>query len=289
LKLKNLSLICLLVVFVIFVYWNNRRERPVGKKRITIIDEKSKVVKSGKQHGRIADMGKVALEEAEQLKKKEKKLAKLAKESVKKKAALKSSRHRRGKRYLEAKSKIDSTKKYNLSEAIKLLKSTSISHFNGSVEIHLITQQTGLKGEIKFPNDTGKTTKIAIAGDTLLKQIEKGKFDFDLLLATPQMMPKLAKYAKVLGPKGLMPNPKAGTITDKPEDLARQLAGKVQFKTEAKSPLIHIVIGKVNDKEKNLEENFLALINAVGPQNIKKAVISPTMGPGIKVDISSLI
>ena len=94
------------------------------------------------------------------------------------------------------------------------------------------------------------------------------------------------KYAKILGPRGLMPTPKAGTITNKPKELARQLAGKVRFKTEAKAPLIHMVIGKVKDKEKNLKENFQALIQAVGLKNIKKAVLTSTMGPGIKIKLA---
>ena len=115
--------------------------------------------------------------------------------------------------------------------------------------------------------------------------LEKGKIDFNILLATPQMMTKLAKYAKILGPKGLMPNPKSGTITDNPQDLAEKMAGKVQFRAEAQQPLIHQIIGKVDDSQKNLEENFQTLIQAVGPKNIQKAVITSTMGPGIKVSV----
>jgi len=98
-------------------------------------------------------------------------------------------------------------------------------------------------------------------------------------------MPKLAKYAKILGPRGLMPNPKAGTITDNPEELAKKLAGKTSWKTEAKAPLIHLTIGKVSQPEHQLEENFKALVAAIGQKNIKKAVLAPTMGPGIKIKI----
>lgn len=267
----------------------------MGKKRIAVVGkEKTKsglpgetgrrLVKSGKQHGRITDVGQEALAEAATIEEKAKKLDQEIKTKVKKAKPVK----KRGKRYQKAKILVDRTKTYSLSEAIKLLKKTSISRFSGTVEIHLVTRQTGLKGKVKFPHSTGKTSKIAIADDKFLKQIEKGKIDFNILLATPQMMPKLAKYAKILGPKGLMPNPKAGTITDNPKDLAKKMAGKVQFRTEAKQPLIHQVIGRMDDSQKNLEENFQALLQAVDPKNIKKAVITSTMGPGIKVDFASI-
>ncbi len=101
-------------------------------------------------------------------------------------------------------------------------------------------------------------------------------------------MPKLTKYAKILGPKGLMPNPKTGTITDNPKELAKQMANKTQFKTEAKAPLIHQVIGKVDFKPRELEANFKALTEAIGINKIKKAVITSTMGPGIKINLTSI-
>lgn len=266
----------------------------MGKKRIALVGEqtkksvskktagqaKRKLVKSGKQHGRITDIGQESLEQAVKIEEKAKKLEKELKTKAK-------PRRRRGQRYQKALrvGGLDRTKTYPLSEAINLLKKTSITHFNSSVDVHLNTQTIGLKGEVKFPHNTGKTAKIAIADDELLAKIEKGKIDFNVLLTTPQMMPKLAKYAKILSPKGLMPNPKAGTITDNPHQLAKKMAGKVQFKTEVKFPLIHQVIGKIEDKPEHLEENFRALIQAVGLKNIQKAVITSTMGPGIKVNL----
>lgn len=281
----------------------------MGKKRIKVIgaeqapkktkkEEKGlprgkagrKIVKTGKEHGRITDMGAEALAEAKRIKEKEKKLEKetkvKAKKVVKKKAPAKAKR--RGKKYQEARKKVDINKLYPLSEALKLAQQTSISKFNGSIEVHLVVKEVGQKGEIKFPHSISKQTKIAIADDKVLKKIAKGKIDFDVLLATSVMMPKLTKYAKILGPKGLMPNPKAGTITEKPEELAKKMAGKIQFRTEAKAPLIHLVIGKVDSKPKELEVNFKALIEAVGINKIKKAVITSTMGPGIKVDLTSI-
>jgi len=272
----------------------------VGKKRIRVIDDSEKkekksqkkerkIVKTGKEHGRIADMGAEVLAEAERIKKKEEKLAEetkvKTKKVVKKKAPVKAKI--RGKKYQQARKKVDRNQVYTPLKAIKLAQETSISKFDGSIEVHLVIMETGLKGEVQFPYPTGKQTKIAIANETLLKKISEGKFDFDVLLAPPAIMPQLSKYAKVLGPRGLMPNPKAGTITDKPEELAKKMAGKTQFKTEAKAPLIHLVIGKVNYKPQELEANLKALTNVIGPNKIKKAVITSTMGPGIKVDLTS--
>lgn len=274
----------------------------MGKKRIKAIgaeeapkktkkEEKGrKIVKTGKEHGRITDMGAEALAEVERIKAKEKKLAKETKAKAKKvvKKKPKAKVKTRGKKYQEARKKIDRNRVYPLPEGIKLAQETSISRFNGAIEVHLIVKESSLKGEVQFPHATGKQTKIAIANETLLKNIAKGKFDFDVILATPAMMPKLTQYAKVLGPRGLMPNPKAGTITEKPEELAKQMAGKIQFKTETKAPLIHLVIGRVNSKTQDLEANFRALVEAIGINKIKKAVITSTMGPGIKVDLTSI-
>ncbi|MCJ7792433.1 MAG: hypothetical protein MUP45_00415 [Candidatus Marinimicrobia bacterium] len=275
----------------------------MGKKRIKTIDEaqaeekkkkplekERKVVKTGKEHGRIMDMSAEALAEAERIKEKELKLAKEisaeAKTKPEKKTPAKAKT--RGKKYQATRKKVDRHQLYPLPKAIKLAQETSFSQFNGSIEVHLVVKETGLRGEIKFPYPTGKQTKIAIANDTLLKQIEQGKIDFDVLLATPAIMPKLAKYAKTLGPRGLMPNPKTGTITEKPEELAKKMATKTQFKTETKFPLIHLVIGKVNSKPKELEANCQALVQAIGLIKMTKMILTSTRGPGIKVDLTSL-
>ena len=238
----------------------------MGKKRITNLDTKEQ-------------------KEAEVIEEKEKELEpEITKKAKKKVKPAKI----RSKKYLQAKKEIDKNKFYPLSESIKLLKKVSISHFNGSVDVHLNVKETGLKGELEFPHPTGKTQVVKIADEQLIKDLEKGKVNFTILIATPQMMPKLVKFAKLLGPKGLMPNPKSGTISDQPEETAKKIIQKTQFRTETKAPLIHLSIGKVNDSEKNLEENFKTLIKAVGKRNIKKAVLSPTMGPGIKIDLTSI-
>lgn len=215
-------------------------------------------------------------EKAEQPKEDKEKPAKTGKAKIR-------SRH-----YLAAKSKIDRQKEYSLAEAIKLAKETSTSKFKGTMEAHLVVRETGLSAEVKFPHEAGKPQTIRIADDELIKELEKGKTDFTILIATPAIMPKLAKYARLLGPKGLMPSPKAGTISDKPEKLIEELKGKLRIKTEAKAPLMHVVFGKVDDKEKDLIENLTTLIGAVAKKNISKIVICASMGPGVKVSLENL-
>lgn len=269
----------------------------MGKKRIVVLGEEDKskkeqkIVKSGKQHGRIADVGKEMLEEAEVVEKKEKELEKESIKSTEKSQKVKKETKptkKRSPKYLQVKKLLDQNKFYSLSEGIKLLKKISISRFNGHVDVHLNVKEVGLKGEVEFPHPTGKAQVIRIADEPLIKELEEGKINFTLLIATPKMMSKLAKFAKILGPRGLMPNPKAGTISENPQEVAKNLAQKTQFRTEPKAPLIHLSLGKINDEEKNLEENFKALIKAVGKRNIKKAVLAPTMGPGIKIDLSGI-
>jgi len=269
----------------------------LGKKTINIVSSKPEekktaserkgriVVRTGKEHGRISDLGTQALEEAVIIEKKTKKLQQEITVKAKKTGKTIKPKRVRGHRWQKARKKIDPQKIYSLFEAIKLLKTVSLSRFDGSVDAHLVVKKIGLKGEVEFPYPTGKQQKIRIADEALLKEIEKGKIDFTLLIATPQMMPKLAKYAKILGPRGLMPNPKAGTITDQPEELAKKLTGKITWKTEPKAPLIHLTIGKVSQPDSQLEENFKALVAAIGQKNIKKATLAPTMGPGVKIKI----
>ncbi len=199
----------------------------------------------------------------------------------------KATQHVRSHRYQHLRSLVDRTKTYPLSEAIKLVKTTSLSRFDGSVEAHLNVTETGLKAQVSFPHSTGRTTRVAIADDKLIEQIAAGKIDFDILLSTPQMMSSLAKYAKILGPKGLMPSPKTDTITQNPEKKKQELeGGKTLVRTEPKAPLMHLVVGKVSMKESELAANLETLIQALAPKNITKLTLSATMGPGIKVDLS---
>jgi large subunit ribosomal protein L1 len=196
----------------------------------------------------------------------------------------------RSKKYVSARAQVDRTQTYPLIKAIELVKKTSYSHFPGTVTADLVVKDDKVKAQVSFPYSIGRQTRVVIADDKLLTQIEKGHLDFDVLLATPAMMPKLAKLAKILGPKGLMPNPKTNTITDKPEQKKKELeAGKTLVKTEKKAPLIHQVIGKTNQPDQQLKENTEALINAINPRKIIKLVLAATMSPGVKVDISEFI
>lgn len=202
-----------------------------------------------------------------------------------------------GKAYRIAKKLIELGKLYPLKEAVELVKKTSFSKFDGSVEAHINTLEKGLRGQVTLPHGTGRQIKVAIANpsassgqvdsfENLLKKIELNNIDFDILVATPEAMPKLARVAKILGPKGLMPNPKAGTISDKPEELAKKFSsGATQFKSESEFPIIHMVIGKVSFPNKDLEENLTALISAIGPTKIKSCFLKSTMSPSVKVQI----
>lgn len=196
---------------------------------------------------------------------------------------------KRGKKYQGAAKLVDKSRLYPLQEAVELVKKMSFTRFDGSVEVHIATAEKGVAGEVHFPHSTGKKRVVAVADDKILSEIEAGKINFDLLVATPQFMPKLAKFAKVLGPRGLMPNPKAGTVTEEPEKVVEKFKkGGERFKTETQAPLIHLVIGKVSFPKNYLEENLKALISAIGPDKIKKLTLSSTMGPGIKVDLTTV-
>lgn len=190
----------------------------------------------------------------------------------------------RGKKYLAAKKKIDTTKLYPLKEAIKLVKESSFSKFDGKIEAHLTVIETGNLGEINFPHLELSTKRIQLLDDKILSELKEGKINFDILIATTTTMPKLLPFARILGPKGLMPNPKNGTLTDKPEEAMKKLAvAKTVIKTESKAPVIHLVVGKVSQPEKELEANLVELVKVVKAPKIKKMVLSATMGPGIKV------
>lgn len=215
----------------------------------------------------------------------------------------------RSKKYQEAKEKIDRTKLYPIDEATDLVKQVSYSKFDGSLEIHINTSIKSVRGVISLPFASGKKLKIAAFGpstssgqvkeleeqgvivgdDKLLEEISQGKVNFDVLVATPDWMPKLAKVAKVLGPKGLMPNPKAGTVTaDLKRTVTELQSGKTEYKTEAKANVIHLGIGKISQPSQELSQNIKVLLSNIGKTKIKKVSLSPTMGPGIKLDLSSI-
>ena len=227
---------------------------------------------------------------------------------------------KRSKKYTEVLSKIDKTKAYTKEEAVKLVKETSISSFDGSVEVamrlNLDTKKADqqLRGAIVLPKGTGKTKKVLViargpkaqeakdagadyVGDTdMLEKIEKENwFDFDTMIATPDMMPLLGRLGRVLGPKGLMPNPKTGTVTtDVAKAVSDAKAGRVEYRTDSFGN-IHAIIGKASFSDEDLLSNmnaFVAQIVKIKPatakgEYIKNISVSSTMGPGIKIDTNS--
>ena len=227
---------------------------------------------------------------------------------------------KKGKKYLEVSNKVEKMKLYTLDEAVKLVKETSISKFDGSVEIamrlNLDTRKSDqqLRGAIVLPSGTGKEKKVLViakgdnakaaieagadfVGDTdMLEKIEKENWlDFDVMIATPDMMPLLGKLGKVLGPKGLMPNTKTGTVTtDVKKAVTDVKKGRVEYKTDSYGN-VHALVGKVSFTEEQLKENikaFVAVILKSKPSVVKGAYVknvslSTTMGPGIKLDINS--
>ncbi|WP_342258702.1 50S ribosomal protein L1 [Spiroplasma endosymbiont of Dioctria linearis] len=215
--------------------------------------------------------------------------------------------------------KVDKTKLYPIVEAIKLVKETSVTKFDSTVEIAFnlnvdprhADQQ--IRGAIVMPGGTGKTQKVLVLTKTKIKEAEDAKadfvgaedliqkiakenwFDFDIIVATPEMMAELGKIGKILGPKGLMPNPKTGTVT---MDIAKALdeikKGKVEYRTD-KEGNVHSILGKVSFNEDNLMKNYTAILDVIKKAKpavvkgtyIKNISLSTTMGPGIKVLIEN--
>ena len=205
-------------------------------------------------------------------------------------------RARHSNAYAAVATHVDRNKKYPLSEALALLPKLKRAKFDETVELHINTNDKGISGHVTLPHGTGKQIRVAIANaadvkelDSLVAKIEGGAIDFDVLIATPDSMPKLARVARILGPRGLMPNPKNGTVSPKPEEVAKKFqGGQMNFKTEAKFPLLHMAIGKLSFGEKKLEDNVKTAINAIQMKNVKKVTLKSTMSPGIKLDTASL-
>lgn len=191
----------------------------------------------------------------------------------------------RSQKYHSVRAKVDKTKLYEPAAAVELVKKLSYSSFVGTVELHAVLKEEGVSVTWSLPHSTGQTLRVAIASDELLTKIEGGEIDFDVLISSPQFMPKLAKLARILGPKGLMPNPKNGTLTDNPELKRKELeGGKVTIRGEKKAPLLHTVIGKVDMEAKDLTQNLEAALKALRGRATKIS-ISASMSPGIKVAI----
>lgn len=224
------------------------------------------------------------------------------KEKKSKKAQKQSQPKHRSKKYQEASEKVEKSKKYPIDEAVELAKQVQYSKFDGSLELHINTSVKNLRGLVSLPFASGKKMTVLAFGqgaqdcgadmvgdDDKLAQIMKGKIDFDVLVTDPTWMAKLARAAKVLGPRGLMPNPKSGTITDDLKKAVSELqSGKIEYKTQKDSQVIHLSVGKISQPSEELSQNIKILLSNIGKTKIKVATIAPSMGPGVKLDTSSL-
>lgn len=255
---------------------DEKKEKKTSKKSSPAIDAANEVIQKEKAE---------VMEEGTE-KPAEKAVA--AAQPEKEESTRKSLKHPRTKKYLAAKKDVKKTP-YKLEEAVKVLKKIKYASFDESVELHFNVDEAALKGEVELPHSIGKTIRVKVVDDKVLEAIEKGVFEFDVLVSHPQYMPKLMKFAKVLGPKGLMPNPKAGTISPNPEEAAKKFAaGVMRWKGEAKFPLVHQMIGKISHKESDIVDNARAFIKAVGRPHIKAVFIKTTMSPSLALDIDSV-
>ena len=224
-----------------------------------------------------------------------------------------------GKKYVEAAKLVDRTTFYEPEEAIALAKKTAVAKFDETIEVHIRTGCDGrhadqqIRGAVVLPNGTGKTVKVLVfakgdkvneaeaagadyvGGDELIPKIQnEGWLDFDVVVATPDMMGVVGRLGKVLGPKGLMPNPKAGTVT---MDVAKAIkdikAGKIEYRLD-KNNIVHVPVGKASFTDEALQENFKALMDAIVKakpsalkgQYLRSITLTSTMGPGVKVSVA---
>ena len=229
---------------------------------------------------------------------------------------------KRGKRYIEAAKVVDSTVLYDKQEAVALAKKTAVAKFDETIEAHIRTGCDGrhaeqqVRGAVVLPHGTGKTVRVLVfakgakldeaqaagadfvGGEELIPKIQKeGWLDFDVVVATPDMMGVVGRLGRVLGPKGLMPNPKAGTVTmDVTKAIADIKAGKIEYRLD-KSNIIHVPIGKKSFTDEQLADNFQTLMDAVikakpsslKGQYIRSITLASSMGPGVKVNPQKVI
>jgi len=268
-------------------------------------DRVEKPVETEAEHKVTAKAGKrsaKALAEAEEKEAKEERKASGEVVEAKPKAPVKPARprsERRGKQFRKSAEQIEKGKAYGLEEAVKLAKSTSHVRFDATVELHANLgvdprhADQNIRDNLVLPAGTGKTVKVVVADDALLTQLEKGLIEFDVLVATPAFMPKLSKYARLLGPRGLMPNPKSGTVTnDVDKAVAEAQAGRVEYRIDS-TGIIHLGVGKVSFSEPQLLENVqavLASLKANKPSGLKgnyfnSMYLTTSMGPSVKVDL----
>jgi len=228
---------------------------------------------------------------------------------------------KQSKRYSASQKKIESGKEYSLDDAIKLLKSTATAKFDETIDVALRLgvdprhADQNIRGAVSLPHGIGKTVRVLVltkgvqekeakdAGadfvglDEYLEKIQQGWFEFDVIIATPDVMSAVGKLGKVLGPKGLMPNPKSGTVTMDVANTVKEVkAGKIEFRVD-RTGILHVGIGKVSFDDNKIRENIVAFVDKVirmkpasaKGQYLKTASISSTMGPGIRLDRNLLL
>ena len=229
---------------------------------------------------------------------------------------------KRGKKYVEAAKLVDRTATYSAEEAVALVKKASTAKFDETVEAHIRTGCDGrhaeqqIRGAVVLPHGTGKTVRVLVfakgakateaeaagadfvGGEELIPKIQnEGWFDFDVVVATPDMMGVVGRLGRVLGPKGLMPHPNAGTVTmDVTKAIADIKAGKIEYRLD-KTNIVHVTVGKVSFTEEMLADNFKAIMDAIVKakpsalkgQYIKNITLTSTMGPGVKVDTTKYL
>jgi len=202
----------------------------------------------------------------------------------------------RSRRYQDLATKFDRTRTYEPEQALELAKETAIGKFDQVIELHIrLTPPKGKKGDVEryrtivtLPHGTGKEPKIGVLDEAMIEAIaKKGDTEFDILLASPDLMPKVAKIAKILGPKNKMPNPKTGTVTDNPDAAkAAIVSGRIELRADADHNL-HQAIGRASWSVEKLLENYRALKATLPQHRLQRAVICATFGPGIAVDLSA--
>lgn len=258
-------------------------EKPSEESPVTARNEATKQADTNKAQEAEASLSEESQPEEKKKQKKEK--------FLKKKASPHSSK------YNTVSAHIDKNKVYTLKEALEILPKLKTAKFDETVELHINTIEAGVNGTLTLPHGTGKKTRVVIVNaakdakglDDLIKQVESGKIEFDILIATPDSMPRLAKVARYLGPKGLMPNPKNGTVSPKPEEVAKKFeGGQMSFKTEAKAPIIHLSVGKSSFGTDKLSENIKTALKAIQINKMRSVTLKSTMSPGIKIDFSAI-